>query len=190
MIDTGADGSCYEPTLMNKDAAVEKLSKPINVYGFQVDSEPRQVTEAVSLTLDFMPGKTTGNFMVCPTAGKIPIIGSDLLQSNNISLDTSTNILRVDDDVIHVKSSVRSAKKELLRRKRLGEAEYRRQNACLNGKERWMRVEKRVVLPPHSVTFVECQIDGTTMPEATFSMFSIYDEKETSNETSGVRQTM
>ena len=181
MIDTGADGSCYDPTLLN-DAPVEQLSKPINVYGFQADSEPRRVTEAASLTLDFFPGKTKGNFMICPTAGKIPIIGADLLQTNNISLDTSTNILRVDDDVVHVKSSVRAAKKELLRRERLGEAEYKRQNACLNGKERWMRVEKRIVLPPHSVTFVECQIEGARMPENTFSMFSIYDEKETSNE--------
>ena len=176
MIDTGADCSCFPPDLID-GAPVEKIDEPFRIFGFHAASEPHIVDEIVPLELSFDPGKIQAKFMVCETAENIPIIGADLLRSNvGISLDTSCDLLTVGNDVIHVKPSVRTSKKEYFRRKRIGTDEYRRQNACLNGRERWMRVSQRVALPPHSMTYVECEIDGARMPEGVFSMMSLYDD--------------
>ena len=178
MIDTGADCSCFPPALLN-GAPVVKMEDSVRIFGFHASSEPHIVDEMVPLELNFEPGKINANFMVCETANNIPIIGADILRSNvGISIDTSSDLLTVKHDVIHVKPSIRSSKKEYLRRKRMGVDEYRRQNACLDGRERWMRVSQRIVLPPHSMTYVECEIDGARMPDNVFSLLSLYDNNE------------
>ena len=118
MIDTGADCSCFPPALLN-GAPVVKMEDSVRIFGFHASSEPHIVDEMVPLELNFEPGKINANFMVCETANNIPIIGADILRSNvGISIDTSSDLLTVKHDVIHVKPSIRSSKKEYLRRKK------------------------------------------------------------------------
>ena len=178
MVDTGADCSCFPQSLI-KNSPIEKMNDPVRIFGFHASSEPHIVDEVVSLELNFEPGTLKSQFMICDTAAEIPIIGADVLRSkSNVSLDTASNLLSIGDDVIHVKPSIRSSKREFYRRKRIGQSEYRRQNECLNGRESWMRVSQRIALPPHSMTYVECEIDGARMPENVFSLMSLYDNDE------------
>ena len=170
-LDTGAEISILPPHLA-KGHHLIPLDEKIDAVGF--DGHLRStITHKVELKLNFHPGCVAATFYVC--AAPHPIVGSDLLQDEtlDLSLETKSKILRVGSDIIHVKPTVQASVGEYKRRRRMRLFDYRREYHAYGRHKNWVRIYKRYVLPPNSITYVKCNTDYTW--KCSRSFLSLYD---------------
>ena len=177
IIDTGAEVSLL-PRKLIRNSLVSPLPEEIKVFGFQSCGEPSIIKETADVHLALFPSTLAVQFLICETNDDVAVIGADILrdQKLKIGFHTSSETLTIGDDVFRTKTSPRASTKELVRREKLGEEEYRREMSIAAGKTSWMRTTRRITLPPRTMWKVECFVDGARAPIGAHVLLSLWDE--------------
>ena len=172
-IDTGADISIVPPSLV-RHVPWHHLKHPFVVHGFRQGSETL-VTHCVTLVLNFRPGGFVATFYVvdCPSA----ILGADVLRQRELklSLETGKEIFKINGENFKTQISPANARKDLVRRRRVGPEKHRLEGMTHYPENGWLRTKNSVTLPPNSVTIVEAKLKSGRRISPVHTAFSLYD---------------
>ena len=173
IIDSAADISIIPPSLTSK-TRWNKIPTPFSVDDFSGNYNAR-VEFNVNLEIRFMPGVVKSSFYICDAA--FPIIGNDLLRHHSppLSLETGTNVFKIDTIVLRVKSSTKESIAELIRREKLGAFAYRSEYTRFISSVAWMRLRRRTAIAPNSSVDAEAYIESARSVTHDHSFLSFFD---------------
>ena len=177
-VDCGAEISvCPARIARELGLKEEKFESNFKVEGFEGSTTPVDAVAAVNM--NFKPGNLKTTVHVIDISSDIVILGTNIFREDdgNCSFDTKTGVLRVNEDILHSKPSVRASHLELMRREGPGRGSYKSEKKRMH-RSMVMKVRSKQYLRPRTMNWIEAKVEGPISPSKVHSFFSLYNKPD------------